>query len=122
MSAISEKDWAAITKKLADAGEYSSFVFEDAEREYIRSRGMEIITRHTKDFVSKNIEPAEPRNDGRQTPIKGHPVFIAQHATATCCRGCLEKIHGLKKGQKLTDEQVEYVVNVILRWIEEQVG
>ncbi len=29
---------------------------------------------------------AEPRNDGKQTPFRGHPVFTAQHATATCCR------------------------------------
>ena len=43
--------------------------------------------------IIKRIAPKEPLNDGKQTPMKGHPVFIAQHATATCCRECTRKWH-----------------------------
>ena len=50
---------------------------------------------------------------------KGHPVFLAQHATATCCRGCLEKWHGIEKGRELTASEQQYVVNIIMRWIDE---
>ena len=59
-------------------------------------------------------------NDGKQTPMKGHPVFIAQHATGTCCRGCLEKWHKISKGVALTDNQVNYVVALIMEWIKKE--
>ena len=49
--------------------------------------------------------------------MRGHPVFIAQHATATCCRGCIEKWHKFKKGVELTPEQQNYLVEVIMEWI-----
>jgi hypothetical protein len=64
------------------------------------------------------VAPAAPRNDGKQTPYRGHPVFVAQHATATCCRTCLERWHDIPKGADLTPEQLAYVVDVIWRWIE----
>lgn len=63
------------------------------------------------------MAPAQPPNDGRQTPYRGHPVFVAQHATATCCRTCLERAHGIARGSELDAEQRRYVVDVIMRWI-----
>ena len=53
---------------------------------------------------------------------RGHPVFVAQHATATCCRNCLARNHGIAKGHELTAEELEYVVGVICRWIERELG
>ncbi|WP_251023391.1 DUF4186 family protein [Streptomyces sp. ISL-10] len=32
------------------------------------------------------------------------PVFVAQHATATCCRTCLERWHVVPAGRALDDE------------------
>jgi hypothetical protein len=64
------------------------------ERQYCLDKGAEVIDRHAADFVAGRLAPALPNNDGKQTPMRGHPVFIAQHATATCCRGCLE--NGIK--------------------------
>lgn len=69
------------------------------------------------DLIAKRLAPAEPRNDGRQTPWGNHPVFVAQHATATCCRGCLEKTHAIAKGHALTPEESAYVLQVIERWL-----
>lgn len=94
----------------------------DAEIEYVRSRGVDILQLHAADFVRKRLAPAEPKNDGRQTPLKGHPVFIAQHATGTSDREKLAEFHDIPKGAELSDEEVCYVVEVIIRWIEEQVG
>lgn len=68
----------------------------------------------------KRLAPSEPQNDGKQTPMRGHPVFVAQHATATCCRGCLEKWHNIPKGRELTAQEQDYVVDVILQWIDRQ--
>jgi hypothetical protein len=79
--------------------------------------GPATIRRHAGDLIARRLAPAEPYKDGRQTPYRGHPVFVAQHATATCCRACLERWHQIPKGRELTPEQRVYVVDVILRWI-----
>lgn len=60
------------------------------ERQYCYDKGAEVIDQHAADFIASRLAPAQIPNDGKQTPMRGHPVFIAQHATATCCRGCLE--------------------------------
>lgn len=72
------------------------------------------------DFIRKRIAPKDIKNDGKQTPMCGHPVFVAQHATATCCRGCLFKWHHIEKNKKLTEEEIVYIVNIIMKWIENQ--
>jgi len=95
----------------------SRFKLGVREAAYLRQKGLETILEHATDFVAQRLAPAEPANDGKQTPLRNHPVFIAQHATATCCRGCLEKWHGIPKGHALSDREVLYVVAVIRRWL-----
>lgn len=95
----------------------SSFYLRKKEKEYIDKNGMEKIREHAYDFIRNKLAPANPDNDGAQTPMKNHPVFIAQHATGTCCRGCLEKWHKIPKGVELTDNQINYVVAIIMEWI-----
>ncbi len=68
-------------------------------------------------MIGKRLAPAAPEKDGRQTPYRGHPVFVAQHATATCCRMCLERWHEIPRGDELTAGERSYVVEVICRWI-----
>jgi hypothetical protein len=92
-----------------------------AERAYAQAKGRNTIRSHARDFVSARLAPAEPRNDGKQTPMRGHPVFTAQHATATCCRGCLQTWHGIAKGRPLSEAEQETVVDLISDWIDAQV-
>lgn len=80
-------------------------------------KGTQAVIQHATDLVERRLAPAYPVRDGKQTPMRGHPVFIAQHATATCCRGCLEKWHGIPRGKPLTSSQQRYVVDVIGRWL-----
>jgi hypothetical protein len=87
------------------------------ERALVLLRGRDAIREHARDLIAQRVAPAAPRKDGKQTPYRGHPVFVAQHATATCCRTCLERWHGLPKGRELTAEEQGYVVDVICRWI-----
>ena len=87
---------------------------------YLRAKGMQTVLRHADEMIAARLAPAEPSNDGRQTPMRGHPVFVAQHATATCCRGCLAKWHRIPKGRELSDEQRAYVVRVLERWLRAQ--
>jgi Domain of unknown function (DUF4186) len=84
----------------------------------VELRGMKVIREHAGELLAKRLAPAEPHNDGKQTPYRGHPVFVAQHATATCCRTCLERWHGIPKGRQLTAGEQDYAVDVICRWIE----
>lgn len=98
----------------------SRFHLKEKDKEYIREKGMETIKTHARDFISSRLAPAFPENDGKQTPMKGHPVFIAQHACACCCRGCLEKWYRVPQGKELTEEQQEKIVRLLMRWIENE--
>lgn len=90
------------------------------DRDYLHRRGLTTVLLHAEDFVANRLAPADPPNDGRQTPWRGHPVFTAQHATATCCRGCLAKWHRIERGRALTVDEQRYIVGVIARWLEQQ--
>lgn len=116
---LSDKDWNSLKKKLIADGRFEKFTLGEPEQEYVTSRGMDILRLHATDFVNKRLAPASPKNDGRQTPAKGHPVFIAQHATGSNDRDNLEQFFGIKKGLELSEDQVETVVDAILRWIQE---
>ena len=96
------------------------FQLRGKELEYLHRKGLPVILEHAADFIEKRLAPADPVNDGRQTPMRHHPVFIAQHATATCCRGCLEKWHGIRKGHALEPAQKQYILEVLKRWLERQ--
>jgi len=96
----------------------SKFKLSNKDRQYIRDKGIDTIRQHAIDFISTRIAPQYPKNDGKQTPVRGHTVFIAQHATATCCRKCLHKWHGIGKGRALNDEEIEFVVGLVMGWIE----
>ncbi len=104
-------------KRLSQSKFRSSFSMKANDRSYVSEKGMDKVREHACDFIRKRLAPAEIANDGKQTPMRGHPVFVAQHATATCCRGCLEKWHHIPKGRELTEIEQEYVVNVIMEWI-----
>ena len=98
----------------------SSFHLKEKDIEYIDKKGLDKIKEHTYDFINKGLKPSVIPNDGKQTPMRGHPVFIAEHATATCCRGCLNKWYGIPKNRELTDIEVDYIVKVIMMWIENE--
>lgn len=95
----------------------SRFRLRPAEREYLAAKTLPVIVQHAEKFIRQRLAPAEPRNDGRQTPMRGHPVFVAQHATATCCRSCLSKWHRIPAGRELSDGEVGYVVDIIRHWL-----
>ena len=96
----------------------SKFKLTLKDRDYIATKGLETIKEHANLFINSRVAPAFPKNDGKQTPMKGHPVFIAQHGTATCCRKCIQKWHGIGKGRALGEAEVEFIVVLIMGWIE----
>ncbi|MBR1627809.1 MAG: DUF4186 family protein, partial [Lachnospiraceae bacterium] len=126
---ISEKDrshdeWLKkdLFERIASSPFRSRFHLSGKDKEYVEEKGLDEIRKHAADIISQRLAPAEPKNDGKQTPMRGHPVFIGQHATGTCCRGCLKKWHGIDQGKELSEEERGYVVNVLMRWIGKEMG
>ena len=90
------------------------------DKQYVADKGVEVIRAHAEDFVKNRLAPSSIPNDGKQTPMRGHPVFVAQHACACCCRGCLEKWYRVPRGTDLTPSQQERIVNLLMAWIEKE--
>lgn len=98
----------------------SRFRLRGREAAYLEQKGLDVVLEHARDFVAQRLAPATIANDGRQTPMKNHPAFVAQHATGTCCRGCLRKWHHIAPGRPLSDDEIEYIVAVIRHWLVRQ--
>lgn len=98
----------------------SRFHLTDTDRKYIKEKGMDTIRQHAKDFIAQRLAPDNIPNDGKQTPMRGHPVFIAQHACACCCRGCLFKWYRVNPNKKLSPTEQDKIVNLIMTWIERE--
>ena len=98
----------------------SSFYLTKKEREYLDEKGIGVMKSHAEDFVRQKLAPANPINDGKQTPMHGHPVFKGMHATACCCRECLYKWYKVPKGRELTETEISKIVNLIIAWVERQ--
>ena len=109
-----------VFERLAKSEFRSRFKLQEKDRLYLEQKGFDVIKSHAKDFIAARVAPAQIPNDGKQTPTKGHPVFTAQHATATCCRGCISKWHKFPKGVELSVKQQEYLVNLIMEWLRRQ--
>jgi len=111
------RDLDELFAALAESPFRSRFRLGPKERAYVREKTLPVVLEHGRRFLAERLAPAQPANDGRQTPMRGHPVFVAQHATATCCRSCLAKWHRIAKGRPLSEEQVDYVLRILERWL-----
>ena len=119
-SASPNYDLTDLFARLAKSDFRSRFHLTKKDKEYIAEKGLPTIRRHAEDFIAKRLAPAVIPNDGKQTPMRGHPVFLAQHATGCCCRGCFYKWHHIPAGRELTKEEQQYAVAVLMAWIETQ--
>ena len=108
-----------ILNKLNKSKFRSKFKLSLFDKCYINEKGVSVIKKHAYDFFYRRLK-IRLKNDGRQTPWKGHPIFIAQHATATCCRKCLERWHGISRGKMLNKKDLDYCVDIVMKWIKRQ--
>ena len=110
------KDIDRLLDSLSRSKFRGSFHLNTKMKLYVKEKGLDKIKSDAHDFIIKRLN--NPVNDGKQTPMRQvHPVFIAQHATGTCCRGCIERIHNIPKGRELTNEEINYILEVIMKWI-----
>jgi hypothetical protein len=112
------RDIAHVLQVLSKSAFRRRFHLGTQERAYLDMKGLPAILDHARDFINTRLASLEPPNDGRQTPMRGHPVFIAQHATAICCRTCLAKWHGIPAGRVLDEQERKYLIAVLERWLE----
>ena len=103
---------------LARAPFRQKFHLQGKDLQYLHTKGLATVINHAHDFIRKRLAPAYPAKDGKQTPFRGHPVFVAQHATACCCRGCLEKWHQIPQGRALNADEEAYIIKVLERWLQ----
>lgn len=111
------RDLDDVFRGLAASRFRQQFRLHGRDAAYLQDKGLEQVMQHAADFIGKRLAPAAPANDGRQTPWRGHPIFVAQHATACCCRGCLEKWHAIPRGRELTPEEQQQVLLALRRWL-----
>ena len=111
-----------IFERLSKSKFRSRFHLKDKDKKYIEEKGIDTIKKHAYDFINNRLSDVSKVIDGKQTPMRGHPVFIAQHATACCCRGCLEKWYHIHKGRLLTEKEIDYIVDIIMKWINNEMN
>lgn len=110
-------DLEHVFHQLAGSSFRRKFRLSGKELAYLQTWGLPHVMKQAADLIGQRLAPANPKNDGRQTPWRNHPVFVAQHATATCCRGCLEKTHGIAKGHELTADERAHVLTALEKWL-----
>ena len=114
---MTEDEWQILKARLAQSKFRSRFRLSPRDLQYLAERGFDTVAAQCGMFIRTRLAPAEPPNDGRQTPMRGHPCFPAQHATGCCCRGCLAKWHGIPQGVPLSAEQQVYIVGMLMSWM-----
>ena len=111
-----------IFERLSKSKFRSIFHLKDKDKKYIEEKGIDTIKKHAYDFINNRLSDVSKVIDGKQTPMRGHPVFIAQHATACCCRGCLEKWYHIPKGRIHHEKEIDYIVDIIMKWINNEMN
>ena len=114
--------YADMKGRFAASAFRSRFRLDRSEKAYLAEKGFAVVRAQAERIVRERLAPAHPANDGRQTPMRGHAVFKAQHATATCCRSCLAKWHGIPAGRALGETEISYAVDMIMGWIADRAG
>ncbi len=75
--------------------------------------------------IRRLIGSAMPFRDGYQTYREDSPranaIHYAQHATASCCRKCLEEWHGIPQGRELSDDEISYLTSLAMLYVDERI-
>ena len=82
-------------------------------------KGLSGLRMATEQRLLKSIARPRKENpwDGRGTPKRGNVIYYAQHATATCCRPCIEAWHGIDRNRSLTELEQKNMTQLIMLYI-----
>lgn len=93
---------------------------DDGALRHAQRKGRIALKEAARTRLEKYLAPAEPARDGRQTPLEGNTIYYAQHATATCCRTCLEYWHAIPKGRALSKTELNYCTTLVNLFLDER--
>jgi hypothetical protein len=132
---IDSIDWDRLQKKNSDDTEY---IFDSLNKELIRNvfwntkiedvaiynakkKSRSEIREEAKTLLSRRVGKLNTFIDGRQTPLgKENIVNYAQHATATCCRKCMDAWYKIPKENELTEVQLEFCTDLVMSFVDEK--
>lgn len=85
-------------------------------------RGRIMLREKVRSHLSAKVGSAEPSFNGRQTSWGGpEPTTYAQHATASCCRKCIEEWHGISRTRALTSQELDYLTELAMLYLERRI-
>jgi hypothetical protein len=89
---------------------------------YARRKGYSGLEPAVRSRIRKSVGAPKPTRDGRQTPMEGsgNVIHYAQHATASCCRKCIEYWHALPQGRALTEDEIGYLAELAMLYIRDR--
>lgn len=93
---------------------------DEVAMRHAQRKGRKALKESVRNRLGKYLAVAEPPRDGRQTPMVGNAIYYAQHATATCCRTCLEYWHDIPKARPLTPEELDYCAGLIDLYLDQK--
>lgn len=119
---LNDADCQKTIERLQTSAFRRRFRLSKALLAYAVRLGPETLNKHARELLSRRLQPAAKPDDGKQTPMKGHPVFVAQHALGMCCRGCLNKWYGIDPTRPLTEKELQTCITIICFWINDQLA
>ena len=94
--------------------------FDDTSLKQAIKIGLEGLRARARPLLKREIGPAHIFRDGIQTKKHSSALHYAQHATATCCRKCLEYWHGIERGRDLTEAELDYCEALVQAFLDER--
>jgi uncharacterized protein DUF4186 len=93
---------------------------DDQARDHALRKGRAALLGSVANRIAKSVGVENPYRDGQQTPFQGNVIYYAQHATASCCRTCIEYWHGIEKGRPLTSDEQDYLIQLVTLYIDDR--
>lgn len=94
--------------------------FDQKALDHALRKGRKALHAAARRRLESSVGRAGSPYDGRQTPFKGNTLYYAQHATASCCRACMEYWHAIPKDRDLTEDELEYLASLMVLFLDER--
>jgi hypothetical protein len=94
--------------------------FDDKAINHARRKGRRQLHEAARRRLETSVGKAGMAFDGRQTPREGNTICYAQHATASCCRTCIEYWHDIPKDRDLTADELSYLSTLVIAYLDER--
>jgi hypothetical protein len=92
--------------------------FDEKSKAQAHELGFNQLKSMVRPLLEKKVAPEKIFRDGTQTKKEGSAIHYAQHATATCCRKCLEYWHGIDRNRDLTKVELDYCEGLVIAYLE----